>query len=251
MRSWGLQFSSEWFSCLQGLFHFLSGILSAVPWKARTIQGTRTHEGSKNIMHGFLGTKADFWWDLTVTSETVVFSFLGLGGFFGRKHRGTLHHNTMLISAVLVAAWFLMYLAQQYIVGIIGFGGPDFVKYLVYYPVIIFHSLVSTAALVLTGIVVFNGFISSAVESGERVLVKNPLVHRRLGWVTLICFIFSVITAYSVYAMLFIIYNPERTPSYGFRSSIGALSGIGSFLILALMAVLYYISRARNRNAVP
>jgi|GEM_PF-93094 putative membrane protein len=208
-------------------------------------------ERGRRIMHGFLGTKADFWWDLTVTSETVVFSFLGLGGFFGRKHRGTLHHNTMLISAVLVAAWFLMYLAQQYIVGIIGFGGPDFVKYLVYYPVIIFHSLVSTAALVLTGIVVFNGFISSTVESGQRVLVKNPLVHRRLGWVTLICFIFSVITAYSVYAMLFIIYNPARTPSYGFRSSIGALSGIGSFLILALMAVLYYISRVRNRNAVP
>ncbi len=199
-------------------------------------------------MHGFLGTKADFWWDLTVTSETIVFSFLGFGGYFARRHRGSLHHNTMLISSILVAAWFMMYLAQQYIVGIIGFGGPDFIKYLVYYPVIIFHSLVSSAALVLTGIVVFNGFMSTTIENGERVLVKSPMVHRRLGWVTLLCFIFSVVTAYSVYAMLFVIYSPARNPSYGVRSSIGALSGIGSFLILALMALFWYINRTRTRN---
>lgn len=199
-------------------------------------------------MHGFLGTKADFWWDLTVTSETIVFSFLGVGGFLGRKHKGTKHHNTMLLSSVLVAAWFLMYIAQQYIVGIIGFGGPDFIKFLIYYPVIIFHSLVSTAALVLTGVVVFNGFVSTDIKEGERVLVKNPNIHRRLGWVTLICFICSIVTAYSVYAMLFVIYSPARSPSYGIKSSIGALSGIGSFLILSLVLLFWYINREKRKR---
>jgi putative membrane protein len=133
-------------------------------------------------------------------------------------------------------------------VGIVGFGGPDFVKFLIYYPVIIFHSLVSTAALVLTGVVVFNGFVSTDFKEGERVLVKNPNVHRRLGWVTLICFICSIVTAYSVYTMLFVIYNPARSPSYGIKSSIGALSAIGSFLILSLVILFWYVGREKRKR---
>lgn len=202
-------------------------------------------------MHGFLGTKADFWWDLTITSETIVFSCLFFGAYLGRKHRGTAHHNTMLLSTILVAGWFLMYLAQQYIVGIVGFGGPSMIKYMVYYPIIIFHSLVSTAALILTGVVVFNGFMTTEVIEGVRTLKKNPMVHKRLGWVTLLSFVFSIITAYTVYALLFVIYNPARTPTYGIKSSIGALSGIGAFVLIGLLCLFWYLNRSRLRSSGP
>ncbi|MDA8059383.1 MAG: DUF420 domain-containing protein, partial [Nitrospiraceae bacterium] len=85
-------------------------------------------------------------------------------------------------------------------------------------------------------------------KDGERVLVKNPKVHQRLGWVTLICFICSIVTAYSVYTMLFVIYNPARNPSYGIKSSIGALSGIGSFLILSLVILFWYVGREKRKR---
>jgi putative membrane protein len=201
-------------------------------------------------MHGFLGTKADFWWDLTITSETIVFTCLFIGAYLGRKHRGTPHHNTMLLSTILVAGWFLMYLAQQYIVGVVGFGGPEMVKYMIYYPIIIFHSLVSTAALILTGVTVFNGFLSAEVVEGRRILKKNPMIHKRLGWVTLLSFVFSIVTAYTVYTMLFVIYNPERTPSYGIKSSIGALSGIGAFVLIGLLTLFWYLNKSRAKAQI-
>jgi putative membrane protein len=123
------------------------------------------------------------------------------------------------------------------------------IKYMVYYPIIIFHSLVSTAALILTGVVVFNGFMTTEVTGGVRVLKKNPMVHKRLGWVTLLSFVFSIITAYTVYALLFVIYNPARTPTYGIKSSIGALSGIGAFVLIGLLSLFWYLNRTRLRSS--
>jgi len=197
-------------------------------------------------MNGFLGTRADFWWDVTVTSETVVILALIIGYSYAVRHQGKKHQMAMVIGSVLVMVWLLMYFAQQAIAGITGFGGPDRIKYLLYLPVIIFHSLVSTAAVVLAGFQLFNGFKSSRMERGERVLVRKPHIHRRMGLVTLICFFFSIVTAYFIYAMLFVIYEPARVPQYSASESVGVLSMIGIVLILALVGVVYGMRRKKN-----
>lgn len=196
-------------------------------------------------MEGFLGTKADFWWDVTVTTETLVMLSLVLGYYYARKHQGLRHQYTMLIGSVLVLGWLLMYFAQQAIAGIIGFGGPDQIRYLIYVPLIIFHSLVSTAAVILAVIQLYNGFKTSQLVQGKRVLVHKPHIHRRMGVVTLICFLLSVITAYLIYAMLFILYEPARTPEYSASESWGILSMIGLLVFLLLGGVFYLLGRRR------
>ncbi|MBI4714722.1 MAG: DUF420 domain-containing protein [Nitrospirae bacterium] len=201
-------------------------------------------------MNGFLGTKADFWWDITVTSETVVIAALIVGAYYAMKHQGRKHTTAMLIGSVLVIAWLFLYFAQQAIAGITGFGGPDKIKYLIYFPTIIFHSLVSTAAVVLAGFQLYNGFKTSRMEGSERVLFRKPHIHKRMGIVTLLCFFFSVVTAYAIYAMLFVIYSPARIPEYSASESIGVLTMILIILILGLSGVFYGLTR-RKKGATP
>ena len=178
-------------------------------------------------MHGFLGTKADFWWDMTLTTETIVVAAFVIGWRFGRRHQGLKHQKAMLVATVLVIAWLAMYFAQQAIAGLSGFDGPKAVQLYVYRPTLIFHSLVSTLAVVLSGFQVYGGFKWSRMERDRKVLAgKGAGVHRKMGKVTLLAYLMSVITAYMIYSMLFIFYAPLRTPEYSAGQSVGILTAI-------------------------
>jgi putative membrane protein len=178
-------------------------------------------------MHGFLGTKADFWWDMTLSTETIVVAAFVLGWRYGRRHEGFKHQKAMLVATVLVIAWLSMYFAQQYIAGLSGFDGPEAVLLYIYRPTLIFHSLVSTLAVVLSGYQVYSGFKWSRVERDRKVLAgKGAGVHRKLGKVTLLSYLMSVVTAYMIYSLLFIFYAPQRTPEYSAGESVGILTAI-------------------------
>ncbi len=178
-------------------------------------------------MDGFLGTKADFWWDVTLTSETIVVIVFVLGWLYGRRGQGMKHQKTMLIATVLVTGWLAMYVAQQIIAGLSGFDGPEGVKLFVYVPTIIFHSLVSTLAIILSGYQIYSGFKWSKIAGAERVLSgAGASRHRKLGKVTLLSYLMSVITAYMIYFMLFVIYSPLHEPEYGMGESVGVLTAI-------------------------
>ena len=178
-------------------------------------------------MDGFLGTKADFWWDVTLTSETIVVAAFVMGWLYARRHQGLKHQKAMLIATVLVTGWLAMYVAQQIIAGLSGFDGPEGVKLFVYVPTIIFHSLVSTLAIILSGYQIYSGFKWSRQEGGEKVLAgAGASRHRKLGKVTLLSYLMSVITAYMIYFMLFVIYAPLHTPEYGMGESVGVLTAI-------------------------
>ncbi|MDH5525969.1 MAG: DUF420 domain-containing protein [Nitrospirota bacterium] len=186
-------------------------------------------------MEGFLGTKADFWWDVTLTTETIVVAAFFMGWRFGKLHQGLKHQKAMLVATVLVTAWLAMYFTQQAIAGLSGFDGPESIKYGLYLPTIIFHSLVSTLAIVLSGVQIWSGFRWSRMERGEKVLTgKGAGRHRRMGKVTLLSYLLSVITAYMIYFLLFVIYAPLRTPEYGAAQSVGILTAI----VVAAGAVL-------------
>jgi putative membrane protein len=174
-----------------------------------------------------LGTKADFWWDVTLTTETIVVAAFFIGWRYAKRHKGLKHQKAMLVSTVLVTAWLAMYFTQQAIAGLAGFDGPESIKYGLYLPTIIFHSLVSTLAIVLSGVQIWSGFRWSRMEGAEKVLVgKGANRHRRMGKVTLLCYLMSVITAYMIYFLLFVIYAPLRTPEYGAAQSVGILTAI-------------------------
>lgn len=195
-------------------------------------------------MNGFLGTQADFWWDVTLSTETIVVAAFVMGWRYARRHQGFKHQKAMLAATVLVTAWLAMYFAQQVIAGQSGFGGPEAIKSFVYLPVITFHSLVSTLAILLSFYQIYNGFKWSRMEGAERVLVgSNASRHRKLGKVTLLAYLMSVITAYMIYFMLFVIWGPLREPQYGMGESVGVLTAIVVAAGGALLAGALWLSR--------
>ncbi len=179
-------------------------------------------------MDGFLGTKADFWWDVTLTSETVVVIVFVMGWLYARRHQGLKHQKTMLIATVLVTGWLAMYVAQQIIAGLSGFDGPEGIKLFVYMPTIIFHSLVSTLAISLSGYQIYSGFKWSKMQGTTRRVLSGAGAarHRKLGMVTLLSYLMSVVTAYMIYFMLFVIYAPLHSAEYGMGESVGVLTAI-------------------------
>jgi putative membrane protein len=202
-------------------------------------------------MNGFLGTKADFWWDVTLTSETVVVIAFVLGWIYGRRHQGLKHQKAMLAATVLVTAWLAMYFTQQAIAGLSGFDGPEAVLLYVYRPTLIFHSLVSTLAVLLSAIQIWSGFKSSRLERGERVLVgRGASVHRKLGKVTLLSYLMSIVTAYIIYTLLFVLYAPLRTPEYSAGESVGILTAIVAAAASVLVGGGLWLSR-KGRMAAP
>jgi putative membrane protein len=202
-------------------------------------------------MNGFLGTKADFWWDVTLTSETIVVIAFVLGWIYGRRHQGVKHQKAMLAATVLVTAWLAMYFTQQAIAGLSGFDGPKAVLLYVYRPTLIFHSLVSTLAVLLSAIQIWSGFKSSRLERGERVLTgRGASVHRRLGKVTLLSYLMSIVTAYMIYTLLFVLYAPLRTPEYSAGESVGILTAIVAAAASVLVGGGLWLSR-KGRMAAP
>jgi len=194
-------------------------------------------------MNGFLGTQADFWWDVTLTTETLVVVAFVLAWRHAKRGNGMKHQKGMLIATVMVTGWLFMYVAQQVIAGLSGFDGPEAVKLFVYVPTIIFHSLVSTLAIILSGVQIYTGFKWSKMKGADKVLHgAGASRHRKLGKVTLLSYLMSVITAYMIYIMLFVIYAPLRVPEYGMGESIGVLTaivvGVGGIIALggALLA---------------
>jgi len=202
-------------------------------------------------MHGFLGSKADFWWDMTLTTETIVVAAFVTGFVFARRHQGFKHQKAMLVATVLVTAWLAMYVAQQMIAGISGFDGPETIKYAVYLPIIIFHSLVSTLAVLLSAYQIYSGFKWSRVQGPDKVLTgRGASRHRKLGKVTLLAYLASVSTAYMVYFMLFVLYAPLHSPEYGMGESIGVVTAIAAFAGGAILAGAAWLSR-KARVAAP
>jgi putative membrane protein len=186
-------------------------------------------------MDGFLGTKADFWWDVTLTTETIVVVAFIMAWRYAKRGQGLKHQKGMLTATVMVVGWLFMYVAQQVIAGVSGFDGPEGVKLFIYMPTIIFHSLLSTLAILLSFYQIYGGFKWSKLEGGDKVLSgAGAARHRKLGKVTLLSYLMSVITAYMIYIMLFVIYAPLRVPEYGMSESLGVVTvivmGVGGII---------------------
>jgi len=117
------------------------------------------------------------------------------------------------------------------IAGLSGFDGPEGVRLMIYVPTIILHSLVSTLAILLSGYQIYSGFKASRMLGAERVLSgRGASRHRKLGKVTLLSYLMSVVSAYAIYIMLFVIYAPLHSPEYGMGESVGVLTAIVAFV---------------------
>ncbi|MFQ6089437.1 MAG: DUF420 domain-containing protein [Candidatus Methanofastidiosia archaeon] len=157
-------------------------------------------------MDGFFGTRASFYSDLSLSFEVLLVITFLIGYRYAKRHMGSKHHRVMLIVFLIDLSFFSTYMIKSLIEGRTEFTGPEMIYKLVYLPVVIIHSIVSVATLVLGVYMLFNGFRSSKDVNGRKVLVRNPKKHRRLGLITLIIFGVSAFSGFLVYILLYVLY---------------------------------------------
>jgi putative membrane protein len=162
--------------------------------------------------HGFLGTHATLFWDVFLCLEAGVFAFVLVGYLLGRSGHGQWHRNFMTAGSVCMAAYLTLYFTTQILVGRNpSFGGPEVVKNLVYWPVLFFHSTCSVLVIFFGAYNLITGYRNSRWVSGQRLLVRHPRQHRRVGLVTATTFISSALSAFVIYALLFVLWTPINT----------------------------------------
>ena len=157
---------------------------------------------------GFYGTSAGVFSDLSLSFEVVVTILFLSGVWYGRRHLSLLHFKLMTLGFLFDFAFMVSYMVKKTLEGSTRFMGPEDVYATVYLPVVVFHSLISVAVLILAGYMVWFGYRYSnvlkerrAFESGER--YKR---HRKLGYATVAAWMLSFMSGVSVYALLYVMY---------------------------------------------
>ncbi|MEE8168309.1 MAG: DUF420 domain-containing protein [Candidatus Hydrothermarchaeales archaeon] len=157
---------------------------------------------------GFYGTSAGSFSDLSLTLEiAVTIVFLG-GVFYARRHRSLLHYKLMTIGFVFDFTFMVSYMAKRLVEGSTEFKGPENMYKLLYLPVVILHSLISVAVLVLAGYMVLYGYRNSTVKGKVRVFHAKEKYrwHRKIGYATVATWIISFLTGISIYLLLYVLY---------------------------------------------
>lgn len=153
-----------------------------------------------------------FWWDLILITEAVLVAMGGWGYWEAKHHRGKKHQYVMTAASTVVFFWISTYMVMAIFNGYAPFGGPKLMYFLVFIPLILIHSMLSTIALFLTGAAVWSG-----IKGKRKVGKKNQIAllpgfegtrHRKVGTLTLWFFGGSAVTAYIAYFLLFVVYHP-------------------------------------------
>jgi uncharacterized membrane protein YozB (DUF420 family) len=161
------------------------------------------------LHRGFLGTHATLFWDVFLCLEVGVFVCVLAGYCLGRSGHGQWHRNFMTAGSLCMAAYLSLYFTTQIVVGRNpGFGGPALIKNLVYWPVLFFHTTCSVLVIFLGAYNLVTGYRNSRWMDGKRLLVRRPRQHRRVGGVTTTTFISSALSAFVIYSLLFVFWNP-------------------------------------------
>lgn len=138
----------------------------------------------------------------TISTVFIVLSaiFVAIGWRQISKRKVEAHKKSMTIAGICAAIFFVIYMSRTIFIGNTAFGGPDEMK--IYYTIfLIFHVTLATIGAVLGLISLISGY-------------KNKLaIHRKLGPITSIIWLFTAITGVVVYFLLYVIYHGGETTS--------------------------------------
>ena len=157
---------------------------------------------------GFLGTYAGTFSDISLMLEVLVTLAFFTGYAFARKDQISKHYKTMAVAFTLDVSFMVSYMIKSLIEGHTKFGGPELVRIYIYYPVVIFHSIISIVVLILAGFMVYHGFTRTVKMDGSRKMIREVNRHHRLGKITLFVWFLSFLSGIAVYLLLYVLYRP-------------------------------------------
>ena len=138
----------------------------------------------------------------TISTAFIIISaiFVIIGWIRISKRNIDGHKKAMLLAGYFALAFFIVYASRTIFLGNTAFGGPD--QYKIYYTIfLIFHINLATIGAVL-------GIIS--IRSG---LKNNLKLHRKLGPISSVIWIFTAITGIAVYLLLYVFFAGGETTS--------------------------------------
>ena len=138
----------------------------------------------------------------TLSTLFIVLSaiFVVIGWIQISKRKIDAHKKSMLLAGAFAVIFFIIYASRTIFIGNTAFGGP--IEYKKYYTIfLIFHINLATIGAVLGGISIWTG-------------LKNKLkIHRKLGPISSIVWIFTAITGVAVYLLLYVFFEGGQTTS--------------------------------------
>lgn len=158
-------------------------------------------------MSGFMGTRASFLADLSLFLETLIVILIIVGYFNARKHKSWNHHYIMLTTVLVDVVFLLVYMLRRVFEPKVLFPVHNLFYFAVYLPIVLIHSIISSAALIIGIILVVKG-LRRGMKNKERKTFRFEKDyfprHRRLGIWGVWCYLISGITGILVYIMLYV-----------------------------------------------
>lgn len=126
--------------------------------------------------------------------------FVAMGWRAILKKKRAKHKKLMIIGAIFALIFFILYMTKTIVVGSTSFAGPDNVRvaYLIF---LLFHMVLATTSAVFGLVTLFLAFTGRFLK------------HKKLGRITVVMWIITVITGVTVYALLYLIYPSGETNS--------------------------------------
>lgn len=136
---------------------------------------------------GFLARYSTLGADLSFLLA-ILFTILFLKAWsWAKKHKGNSHHWLILTAMVTMISYFVFYyltrrLGVLAIEGREGFGGPDWIYYFIFSPILTIHILAVSIGLVMAFYMITLGFRVAFLIDSRRVLRKGELKISRYGF---------------------------------------------------------------------
>jgi len=145
-------------------------------------------------------------WYAVLSSLTIAYLVVLAGVRSAKTHDVTHHSHRMIVGCTIVGLWLVAYVLKQAMFGRETFGGPDREYWSFYVPVFTAHMLLAVTTIVLGGYNLYMGLHRLRYGS-VGAMVAGMTAHRRMGKALVWSFTGTMITAYLVYAMLFVWYR--------------------------------------------
>jgi putative membrane protein len=147
-----------------------------------------------------------FLWFTVLIGITAAYFTLIAGVRSAKKHNLTYHSRSMIIACSMVGIWLVAYVSKQVIFGREHFGGTSAQYWLFYMPVFMTHMLLAVTTISLGGYNLYTGLTRLWNGTGAGAMKAGVSKHRFLGKLIVWSFSGTMVTAYLVYLMLFVVF---------------------------------------------
>ena len=139
---------------------------------------------------GFLARFSTLGADLSFLLALLFTSLFLIAWSWAKRHRGNSHHWLILFAMITMVSYFTFYyltrrLGVLAIEGREGFGGPDWIYYFIFSPILTIHILAVSIGLIIAIYMVILGFRVAFIANGRRVLRAGELKIGRSGFLVI------------------------------------------------------------------